>query len=346
MLHKRLAVSLVVSSTLVLGAWTQAAFGTTRPGSAASEPAVARFVPPPQSSGQPTGRGAQPGDAATAAPTAAPSTSTAAPATTPATTPAGASPPAAPSTASPSTAAAAPAASPPPSATAGSTATAAPAGAGPVLKLTGSDGVALTFDDGPSPTHTPQLLALLRQHGVKATFCLVGVEVRANPQLVAAIVRDGHALCNHSWSHDLRLGTRSAEHIRADLKRTNDEIHKVVPGTPIRYFRHPGGNWTPAAIQIAQDLGMAAAGWDVDPRDWDTKAYGTGAGMTAHIVAAVRQKTRPGSIVLAHDAGGERAATIAAMRILLPELAQRFRLVALPSGTAAAPQAAPTRDHE
>ena len=69
--------------------------------------------------------------------------------------------------------------------------------------------VALTFDDGPDPTYTPQVLALLRPYRVKATFCVVGENAQAHPDLVRQIVADGHTLCNHSWHHDVLLGTRS-----------------------------------------------------------------------------------------------------------------------------------------
>lgn len=204
------------------------------------------------------------------------------------------------------------------------------ASTGSIMKMTGGTNVALTFDDGPS-AYTPQILTLLRQHGVKATFCLVGVEVKARPDLVRAIVADGHTLCNHTWNHDLNLGRKSPDVIRADLQRTLDEIHGAVPNVPIRYFRHPGGNFTPAAISVAAELGMRSAGWDVDTRDWDIRSHPVGPPMTENILALVRQHTRPGSIVLAHDAGGDRTSTIVAFRTLLPELKAEYTLAALPT---------------
>jgi peptidoglycan/xylan/chitin deacetylase (PgdA/CDA1 family) len=197
------------------------------------------------------------------------------------------------------------------------------------MRTTGSAAVALTFDDGPGP-YTPQILALLRTYGIKATFCLIGVKVAANPGLVQQIVREGHTLCNHTWRHDLHLGTRSPDQIRADLQRTNDEIHRAVPGATIRYFRHPGGNFTPAAIAVAHDLGMTSLGWNVDPSDWDGARHAYGAPMINHVIAVVRHTVRPGSIVLSHDGGGDRGSTVAAYRTLLPYLKARYRLVALP----------------
>jgi peptidoglycan/xylan/chitin deacetylase (PgdA/CDA1 family) len=197
------------------------------------------------------------------------------------------------------------------------------------IKMTGNSTVALTFDDGPS-AETPQILALLKQHNIKATFCLIGVNVRAHHDLVQAIVRDGHTLCNHTWRHDLHLGNKSPEAIRADLQATNDEIHKAVPDAPIKYFRHPGGNFTPAAVEVAKELGMTSLSWDVDPSDWNVKKYPPGPVMTDHILWVLRHHIRAGSIVLSHDSGGDRSSTLAAYRELLPELTQRFTFGPLP----------------
>jgi peptidoglycan-N-acetylglucosamine deacetylase len=198
-----------------------------------------------------------------------------------------------------------------------------------VLTTTSSDAVALTFDDGPDPQYTPALLALLRKHDVKATFCLVGVQVEQYPDLVRDIAADGHTLCNHTWNHDTRLGTRSAQAIRADLQRTSDAIAAAAPGAPIRYFRHPGGMWTHRAVEVAAELGMASAGWEVDTADWNLARHAAGPTMRDHVLTVLRTQVKPGSIVLAHDAGGDRSGTLAAFEIALPELARRFTLAAL-----------------
>jgi peptidoglycan/xylan/chitin deacetylase (PgdA/CDA1 family) len=205
---------------------------------------------------------------------------------------------------------------------------------GTVARTTGRDTVALTFDDGPGD-QTSAILGLLRRYQVKATFCLIGIHVREHPELVREIVRDGHTLCNHTWIHDLRLGQRSPDIIRSDLQRTSDEIHKAAPGVPVRYFRQPGGMWTPAVVSIAQDLGMTSLGWDVDPADWNVAAYPPGAAMTSHVIANVRAHVHPGAIVLSHDAGGDRTSTVAAYRTLLPYLLneRHLLLVPLPAGT-------------
>lgn len=198
-----------------------------------------------------------------------------------------------------------------------------------VQATTESTGVALTFDDGPDPNWTPKMLALLKKHDVKATFCLVGVQVQQFPQLVRDIVADGHTLCNHTWKHDTKLGTRGDDAIRADLKRTQDAILAAAPGSQVKYFRHPGGMWTSRAVKVASDLGLVSIGWDVDPMDWNIAKYPAGDPMRDHILEVVRGKVQAGSIVLSHDAGGDRSGTLAAYEILLPELKQKFQLTAL-----------------
>lgn len=189
-------------------------------------------------------------------------------------------------------------------------------------RLTGVKAVALTFDDGPHPQWTPKVLDQLRKAQVKATFCLVGREVRRHPALVARIVREGHSLCNHSWQHDLDLGKRPAPQIQADLSRTNREIQRAVPGARITYYRQPGGKWTPAVVRAAEALGMIPLHWDVDPADWRKP-------KPAAISKRVAAQARPGSIVLMHDGGGDRSATVAACSAVFGALRRKYGIVRL-----------------
>jgi peptidoglycan/xylan/chitin deacetylase (PgdA/CDA1 family) len=203
-------------------------------------------------------------------------------------------------------------------------------GAGPAgsLMQTGTAAVALTFDDGPDPVHTPKILDLLAEHQVKATFCVVGVQVRAHPDLVRRIAEDGHTLCNHSWNHSLTLGRAKPKTIRADLAKTNAAIRAAVPDARIPYFRAPGGNFTDPLAAVAADLGMRSIYWHVDPRDWDHTTDASDGAHRTRVVGAVEHEVRPGSIVLSHDY--EQPQTIAAYETLLPWLKKRYKLIALP----------------
>jgi peptidoglycan/xylan/chitin deacetylase (PgdA/CDA1 family) len=195
------------------------------------------------------------------------------------------------------------------------------------LKRTGSDAVALTFDDGPDPLNTPQILDLLRRHDVKATFCLVGFRARDNPDLVRRIAAEGHTLCNHSWQHLFDLAKRPPAEIVFDLEQTNQAIRAAVPNARIPYFRAPGGNFTRELVRTARQMGMTSIYWQVDPRDWEHKKEESGPAHVDRLVHDIKRDTRPGAIVLSHD--NKQPTTIEAYRILLPWLKQRFQLIPL-----------------
>lgn len=181
--------------------------------------------------------------------------------------------------------------------------------AGPV----GDRTVALTFDDGPDPTWTPQVLRLLREHGATATFCMVGARVVEYPELVHEVVAAGMRLCDHTRTHDLRLATRPHSRIVEEIAGTRADLLAVTQA-PVDYFRAPGGNWAPNVAQCAVEHGMQPLGWSVDPKDWSEPG-------TAAIVAYVQQHVHPGAVILLHDGGARRGQTVAALAELLPWLA-------------------------
>jgi len=232
-----------------------------------------------------------------------------------------------------------------PSASASTPTDTVPVGAGPgnSLRTTGTDAVALTFDDGPDPVQTPKILAVLAEHDVKATFCLVGEQVQKHPEIVQMIVAAGHTLCNHTWNHSLVIGKEKPEEIQADLRRTNDAIHAAVPGTPIPFFRAPGGNFTDRLVKVARGDGMTSLYWQVDPRDWDHPAEENDAKHVTKVVNSVKKFVQPGSIVLSHDFN--QPDTIKAYEQLLPWLTKHFELglppEEVPSVTPSSPPTSP-----
>ena len=192
---------------------------------------------------------------------------------------------------------------------------------GPQFYVPGN-AVALTFDDGPDPRWTPQVLDLLRANHVHATFCLIGRSARAHPALVRRIVAEGNALCDHTWDHDERLPDASAAHVQAEIRSAAVAIESASGGVWPRYFRAPGGNWSPAELAQAGVLGMRPLAWSVDPRDWSRPG-------TPHILRAILS-ARPGDVVLCHDGGGDRAQTVAALARALPVLRGRGLSFVLP----------------
>jgi peptidoglycan/xylan/chitin deacetylase (PgdA/CDA1 family) len=192
-----------------------------------------------------------------------------------------------------------------------------------------SDAVALTFDDGPDPRNTMDLLDLLRDQGVKATFCVVGFRVRDHPEVIRRIVAEGHTLCNHSWQHLQNLAQRDDSYLMWDLQSTNDAIHAAAPEAKIEYFRAPYGNFTHRLVDSAGRLGMKSIYWSVDDQCWQTARYGVGPAMADHITGLVQRDTRPGGIILSHENG--KPHTISTYRSLVPWLKANFQLIALPT---------------
>jgi peptidoglycan/xylan/chitin deacetylase (PgdA/CDA1 family) len=126
--------------------------------------------------------------------------------------------------------------------------------------------LALTFDDGPNPAWTPQLLDTLAGHDIRATFFLIGRYAQAEPNLVRRIQAAGHLIGNHSWSHP-NLAITATHRVRKELIRTRDTLQQIA-GVPIRWFRPPFGGRRPVVLRIARDLGMTPVLWHALTTDW------------------------------------------------------------------------------
>lgn len=180
----------------------------------------------------------------------------------------------------------------------------------------GARGVNITIDDGPDPVWTPQVLQLLKDNGVKATFCMVGTQAQMYPDLVKAVVAAGHRLCNHTVSHDTTMDTKSEAYQSQQILDAERMITKASGGVRPQYYRAPGGAFTPYSRQLAASRGMRPLGWNVDSRDFERPG-------TDAMVATVKSEISNGPTVLFHDAGGDRSQTVAALREVLPWLRQQ-----------------------
>ncbi|MCO8277703.1 polysaccharide deacetylase family protein [Actinoplanes sp. TRM 88003] len=180
-----------------------------------------------------------------------------------------------------------------------------------VPAVPGQKVVALTFDDGPHPVYTPQVLKLLRKHHIKATFFVVGQEAAGHPGLIRSIVDDGHTVGTHTWSH-ADLHRLPAGRVRTEVGRAVDTVAATTGRIP-ELFRAPYGSWSPAVFQVCAALGQSSIAWDVDPRDWDNPGSGR---IRSRILGQVGNR----SIVLTHDGGGDRSPTVRALRGALPIL--------------------------
>ncbi|WP_327181041.1 polysaccharide deacetylase family protein [Streptomyces sp. NBC_01334] len=180
----------------------------------------------------------------------------------------------------------------------------------------GARGVNITIDDGPDPDWTPQVLQVLRDNSVKATFCMVGTQAEAHPDLVKAVVADGHRLCNHTVSHDTTMDTKPDSYQSQQILDAERMITEASGGVRPVYYRAPGGAFTPYSRDLAASRGMRPLGWNVDTKDFERPG-------AAAIVATVKSEVSNGPTILFHDAGGDRSQTVAALREILPWLKQQ-----------------------
>jgi peptidoglycan/xylan/chitin deacetylase (PgdA/CDA1 family) len=179
----------------------------------------------------------------------------------------------------------------------------------------------LTFDDGPDPRYTPDILAVLREHEVRAMFFVCGEMATDNRDLLREMAADGHVVGNHTWSHPL-IPTLPPSRIRDQLGRTSEVIEKTLGEAPL-WYRAPYGAWNRHSFEIGADLGMEPLGWTVDTLDWMRPG-------TSSIVRRVLRGAAPGVIVLSHDAGGNRSQSVSALRRYLPELLEDGYRITVP----------------
>lgn len=194
--------------------------------------------------------------------------------------------------------------------------------------------IVLTFDDGPDPLWTPKILDILKAENVKAAFFIVGENGQANPDLLRRIVAEGHEIGNHSFTHP-NLGEVPSEIVDIEMNATQRLIESVT-GRSTRLFRAPyfgdAEPRTPEQVEptvAAQNLGYISVGLHLDSDDWKLKnddgSPHTSDQMVNEVLEAAKIDTpeERGSIVLMHDSGGDRSATVEALPKLIHELRAR-----------------------
>ena len=181
--------------------------------------------------------------------------------------------------------------------------------------------VAITFDDGPDPRWTPKILDILKAANVKAAFFLVGVNAERYPSLVRRIVDEGHEIGNHTYYHP-NLALCWPEHIRLELNATQ-LLLETITGRATTLFRPPYAADTGptqlselAPLKIAEELNYLVVLENIDPQDWAKP----GADI---ILRRIKQQRHDGSVILLHDAGGDRSQTVEALPRILDWLHKR-----------------------
>jgi peptidoglycan/xylan/chitin deacetylase (PgdA/CDA1 family) len=182
--------------------------------------------------------------------------------------------------------------------------------------------IALTFDDGPNPVYTPQVLAILQTYKIKATFFDVGYLVKDFPNIVRQEFLQGHSIGNHSWSHP-QLTRLSATGILSQLVSTSNAIQSVTGSRPT-IFRPPYGSFNRIVFAQALQQNLSTILWNDEAHDWATPGINM-------IARRILNLARNGGIILLHDGGGFRAQTVVALPIIITTLKQRgFTFVTIP----------------
>ncbi|MEG4090629.1 polysaccharide deacetylase family protein [Microcoleus sp. Pol12B4] len=170
--------------------------------------------------------------------------------------------------------------------------------------------IALTFDDGPWPKTTTQILDILKENNIKATFFWVGKYLQNSPEIGKQVAEAGHAIGNHTWNHEyLQYNENGASR---EIDRTSSLIEDLT-GIQTSMFRPPGGILNNGLTAYAQKKNYAVVMWSADSFDWRT--------LTESLIDNVMRQANSGGIVLMHDGGGNRARTVKA----LPDIIARLR---------------------
>jgi peptidoglycan/xylan/chitin deacetylase (PgdA/CDA1 family) len=191
----------------------------------------------------------------------------------------------------------------------------------------GTKQLALTYDDGPNDPHTLRLLEVLAKHGVRATFFLIGRYVKQRPDIVRELVRAGHVVGNHTFSHP-SLIFRTTSRIKAEVADCQHALTDAV-GEHSNLFRPPFGGRRPAVLRVVREMGFYPVMWNVAGYDWKAPS-------SEFIEKKVTAKVQGGDVILLHD-GGHRVfgtdrsyTTTATDRLIACYKAEGYEFVTIP----------------
>ncbi|WP_442598901.1 polysaccharide deacetylase family protein [Neobacillus sp. D3-1R] len=173
--------------------------------------------------------------------------------------------------------------------------------------------VALTFDDGPDPIYTPQILDALEKYDAKATFFVIGQEAERYPEIIKRQAKEGHELANHTYRHYFKDNFNKNK-LKSELTTAGEVIEKLT-GNPPALFRPIAGYYDEQIIDTAIESGYEVIlwSWHQDTKDWSKPGVGK---ITNNVIS----DTKPGDIVIFHDAGGDRSQTVKAIENILEVL--------------------------
>ena len=183
--------------------------------------------------------------------------------------------------------------------------------------------IALTFDDGPHPIYTAQILDILAEHHAQATFFVLGIYAQKYPHIIRRQIAEGHEVAIHSWAHG-RYTQMSTAAVAKDIARCQ-KLLRSLSDEPVglRWVRPPYGAKNAAVEQVIAQAGCQVAMWSVDPADW--RQPGSEA-LYQHVIS----RAHSGAVVLMHDGPAHREGTVKALRRIIPGLQKRgYELVTM-----------------
>ena len=183
--------------------------------------------------------------------------------------------------------------------------------------------IALTFDDGPHPTYTAQILDILAEHNAKATFFVLGIYAQKYPHIIRRQIAEGHEVVIHSWAHG-RYTQMSTAAVAEDIARCQKLIRSLSDEpVGLRWVRPPYGAKNAAVKGVIAQAGCQVATWSVDPADW--RQPGSEA-----LYQRVMSRAHSGAVVVMHDGPAHREGTVKALRRIIPGLQKRgYELVTM-----------------
>ncbi len=172
--------------------------------------------------------------------------------------------------------------------------------------------IALTFDDGPDPQYTPEILEVLAKHNAKATFFVLGMHAKQFPNIVHRQMLEGHEIGNHTYHHIYSI--KSKKKLQAELDATADVIEQITKRRP-QLYRPVGGDYNDLIIDTAveNDYLVVLWSWHQDTHDWKNPGVDK---IVDHVLSGIG----PGDVILFHDSGGDRSQTVDALDKILTEL--------------------------
>jgi peptidoglycan/xylan/chitin deacetylase (PgdA/CDA1 family) len=184
-----------------------------------------------------------------------------------------------------------------------------------IHRLKSKQHVLLTFDDGPHPVFTRQILDLLDDYDVKSIFFVMGNQAKEHAGLLKEMVRRGHLIGNHSYHHSTMFDLFPLRRMKYEIEKTNQVIEKITGQKPV-YFRPPFGITNPRLARVLKQTGMISVGWSF-------RSFDGGKRSNEKIMSQLTKKISGGEIVLFHD---NRARTVELLKTALPFLSRRFEL--------------------